>query len=351
MDYIAIQCAVRSAYVDWHTGLDGGTFPPIGPADSGWSAVALQQGDARACELTSAPDNPLPPLCFTVSDAPERARFQIDNGGFMNQIRVVHLTEAIPSGELPLAPQRRELGCLTIDPTRDGAWIAARQEARRDNQVLQSGSLAARLHHGSIALSIGEVPLSQFLHLHVQFRTADLWTASPSLQWEDTRRTEGRVNAAGHSLHLPCVLRWSMEATDGDAIAFKVTLDTTDTMDLNECNLSLCLNTTYDRWQTPHESAAFGPLTETAQRWSHANQQFLAGTSITAFANEHPEITLSLTESIGTTIPAALQSDIKHPAHVIQLLATPKAVSPFTLAPGTYTLFHGVVAMGSDVIP
>ena len=346
LEYIAIQCAVRSAYIQWHTGLDGGDFPVIGPADSGWSAVALQQGDARACELTSAPDNPLPPLCFTMTDAPERARFQIDNGDFMNQVRVVHLTEAIPSGESPLPPQRRDLGCLSIDPNRDEAWLTTKQAARRDEQVLRSGSLVGRLHQGSVALSQRDVALSQFLHLHVQFRTADLWTASPSLQWEDTQRAKGHVFATGHSLHLPCALRWSMEATGDDALGFTVSLETSETVDLNECNLSLCLNPAYDQWQTAHESAAFGPMTETAQRWSHANQQFLAGVSLSAHGKDLPQINLSVSESIGATIPAALQSDVNHPAHIIQLLATPEAASAFTLAPGTHILFRGQVTLG-----
>ncbi len=345
LSYVAIQCALRTSYEHWQSGTDVGPFPEIGPADRSWRAVALQLGASRACELLGDGESDLPPLCFSVADTPARARFQLDNADYMTQARLVHLSDVIPSGDNPLPPARRNLGTVIVDPTRSVAETKSRHEQRLGARDLQTGRLSARLQGGAIALERNGTALTRFLHLHVQLRTGALWTSGQALHWQETERHGQELRATGDSLRMPCSLIWTLAPVDDTGYRFTVTLVAREDFELNECNISLCLGPEYGHWECAHESGDFGAFTESTERWAHANRCYEAGTFIRATAEGLPTITMTLDRSVGRAIPAALQTDQGHAAHVLQLISSPGEAHAFALAPGAHCLFSGTVTV------
>jgi len=351
LDYVAIQCFLTTAYTEWHGGDGEGVFPPIGPEHPQWSTVAPPRRNVWHYELAGAEASGVPPLCFSVTDAPEGARLQIDNGDYMNQARIVHLTEAIPTGENPLPPRRRELGTVTIDPTADAGALAQTQARRKEARHLVSGALGARLHDGYIALETEGHALTDFLHLHFQLRAGGLWIMSHDLVWDLPRNEGGRLSATGRAQRLPCALTWTLCGAEAGALDLQIVLEAQEAFSLAEYNLSLCLGANYDVWNTEEESGTFGPAAGAADEWVHGNRSYTAGTTISARGEGCPTLTLTAREMAGTVFPTAIRTGARHEGRVLQLLCSPGQAPGFSFAAGRQTLFDGTISLGPESAP
>ncbi|MCF6287407.1 MAG: ABC transporter ATP-binding protein, partial [Candidatus Hydrogenedentes bacterium] len=163
LSYAAIQCFTKTSYTRWHGGAASGTFPTITADDHRWSVVAQPRQNVWACELTGDESSDMPPLCFAVDEAHSQARFQINNTDYMAQARLVHLTEAIPSGNNPLPPKRRHLGSLRIDPSQTAEQLAETKAQRSIARQLKTDRFVARLHDGFIEITLHEqAPTTSF---------------------------------------------------------------------------------------------------------------------------------------------------------------------------------------------
>lgn len=341
LSYVALQCFLRSAYTTWYAGTQRGAFPPIAPQDHQWSTVATVPRNTASCAVQASADGALPPLLIEMDDTHECARFQLDNTDYMAQARIVHLTEAIPTGAVPLPPGRRTLGTLVLDPTCDDAALRQVQRAQEAAERIESGPLMAQYRGGALALSAHEQLLTDTLHLHAQLRCGALWMLGTDFTWDVTRETDDTLVITGRSARLAGSLCWEVTAATPHHLGLVLTLHNEERLSLSEYNLSLCLEAGYNAWQSAEASGVFGDAGALGTGWTHLNPTYEAGPYISATGPERPKITLHADESLGTVFPTAIRTDTAQDGRVVQLLCSPGRAGAFALEPGAHVLFSG----------
>ncbi len=348
LSYVALQVFAVSSYAQWHAGSRSGAFPPIGPENHQWSTVLTLPPSEGTCELAGDGDSDLPPLCFSLEGDTSGARFQLDNSDYMGQARIIHLTEAIPTGANPLPPEKRHLGTLTMDPTQDPQGLEKLRTQRRDAQRLDLASISAILHDGQVQLLGDGIPLTDGLHCHLQLRTGDLWVLGHDFSWAVTAKQDDTLTATGRVQRIPCAIAWTVSAIAADTLELQLELTADQELELTEYNLSLCLATAYDEWATPSESGHFGNATKTGRGWTHLNSAYTEGTSIVAQGKDVPTLTLTASEHLGNAYPTAIRTDTDQDLRVLQLLCNPGQQRAFALGTGAHTLFRATLHVGSQ---
>jgi ABC-type polysaccharide/polyol phosphate transport system ATPase subunit len=351
LSYVAVQCFLPLSYTRWYAGDDSGEFPSIAQEDRRWTAVARCESDDANCILCGEDETETPAVGFTVTKNQSGACFQIDNTNFMDQSRVVHLTETMSGGRRTLSPGQQRVGRVHINPMLTNADVAARYDALQTSQVLSAGGLGAEMKNGFVELNSGGHPLTHFMHLHVQLHVGDLWIMSHDLDWSPVERTRNCQLATGRSQRFPCSLTWSLEEDGQNAFRLQVSLETREELEIREYNVSVCLGADYTCWETKDESGNFGAPGNPDSGWSHLNSAYAEGHEIVAQADVGPPVTLKAERMLGTTIPTAIRTDADQDSRVLQLLSSPGQQGTFTLTTGTHVLFLGRLSTTPETTP
>lgn len=342
ISYVALQCFVRTTFTRWQSGAAYGALPPITPEHHQWAPIATVRHGLGACELYCEGSGQSP-LCFALEDDAGRGRFELSNTDYLTQARIVHLTEAIPSGETPLPPGERTLGTLLVDPTADESALEVRHARARARRETAVPPVHCALHDGFMAINYQEIPVTGGAHCHFQFRVGDIWLMSHSLLWDEPEIADEARVATGTSQRLPCTATWNVTA-DGTGIDIELLVRADDDFELAEYNVSLGLAPGFNVWKTPTEAGRFDETPRSEANWTHLNRDFTTGNAIQAQGLGLPIVALNVEQALGDVIPTAIRTG-DNDQGVLQLLVNPGRANAFTLRRGTHSLFRGRVAL------
>jgi len=334
-----------AAYTQFHADLSG-SFPDIVSGSRNWTSIIQNAPTCR--ETIAMPDvsTTLPPAVVRIEPANERFTLQWWNTDYMLGCRALEVGAYLPRSEAAFAKGRHELFTLEFDLSLARADGLARVEAREAERSVTSGQASALMHMGMIRISQGPRLLTSSVHLHTQFKIANLWNMSPYIQWGAAQRQGRCVCATGDSTRYPFRQHWEMEPAAG-GFEFRVWLEALEDIEVQEYNVSIGLDPAYDRWETPVEQGVFPEFDMRQTNWRHLNHDYSHVPYARALGNGLPTITLDAAASDRPFQMTAINTGYHQRTRVLQAMYVAGADGCLSFSKGRHLCFRGHIRVGA----
>ena len=334
-----------AAYTQFHADLSG-TFPDIVPGGRNWTSVIWNAPTCRETIVMPDISSGLPPAVVRIEPSNDHFTLQWWNTDYIVGSRVLDAAEYLPRDEAVFAKGRHDLFTLEFDLGLPREEAMARAQAREAERTVTSGPASALMHMGMIRLSHGPRLLTASVHLHTQFKIANLWNMSPYIQWGAARRNGNCVCATGYSTRYPFRQHWEMEPAAG-GFELRVWLEALEEIEVQEYNISIGLDPAYDHWETPVEQGVFPEFEACLLDWRHLNHDHTHATYARALGNGLPPVTLDAAASDRPFQMAAINTGYHQRTRVLQAMHVAGADGCLSFKKGRHLCFRGHIRVGA----
>lgn len=344
LETVSMRSFWPAAYRRFYADLSG-TFPDILPGGRNWTSVIQNAPTCR--ETIAMPEETagLPPAVIQMEPRNEHFALQWWNTDYVVGCRVLEAAAHLPRSEAVFAKGRHELFRLEFDLGRTAAEAVARAEANAAERSLRIGPATALMHMGEIRLSHGERLLTSSVHLHTQFKIANLWNMSPYIHWGAAHRRGDCVCATGYSTRYPFRQHWEMEPADG-GFELRVWLEALDDIEVQEYNVSIGLDPAYDQWETPLEKGVFPEFDVCQTDWRHLNNDHGHAAFARALGEGLPPVTLDAAACETPFQMAAINTGYHQRTRVLQAMHVADAGGSLKFGKGRHLCFRGHIRVG-----
>lgn len=346
IEFFGAHLLLPSTYSEWCVGEKNGQFPDILPGDLDWVNISPPAAGVDQVTLVPKADTLLPALELRCESGAYPLAPRLDNTEYMTGARLAAAQANVPASSPPLEGTV-DLFALTLDLARDRATAAEALAEQRAAGCIESPRMRAEVQGGALRLCAGDTPITSGLHVHLQLKVQGMWCLSQSLVWSAARRDGDVVRVTGESLRFPFRLCYTLQP-EADGLAIAVHLEATTALQVEEYNFSMALQPGYRGWKTEQESGSFPDFDPAQTEWHHLNDNYAAGTKISAAGPELPSITLCAADESPQFHMSAVQTPADQQSRVLQAIAVPERNSHFSFAPGEHLLFTGHIRVGSE---
>jgi hypothetical protein len=339
LDVIEMQLLLPSAYQRWYYGELSGAFPDIRPNDLTWTSVVPPDIACRDVTVLPSPDALVPPVQVTLDASQTYFRLEWLNSDYVLGSRVLNAGARLPQNASSLSPGRHELMMLTLNLGMSTEEATAHAQTPKEFRFVSVGAVTAVFETGFVRIHYEGRELTSFVHLYTSMLIGNLWNGSHDLHWSRPVRTGNRITSSGESRRFRFIQHWELEPTE-DGMAFRVTLEAPEPLEVHECHTSIALSPEYSHWETALESGEFAPFDPALDDWRHMNRNYAPGTWVRASSPSLPTVTFEVTGSQPVVRMTALNTGALDRARVLQALRTPDA-GALHFAPGRHPYFEG----------
>jgi ABC-type polysaccharide/polyol phosphate transport system ATPase subunit len=331
-------------YTHWMYGADAGLFPEILPEDTEVSLVVSPELGVHEAAAFPEEGSALPPVLVELGNQNVHIAARWSNTEYTTGSRVLQVGARIPDMERPVPKGSKEFMALTVHLGMSRQECETRMRQHAERQTLHLGDWAAEFERGALKLRYKGVPITSSVHGYSSLLVGGLWNDSTNLRWEATSREGDAFVAEGASRRHPFKQEWRV-IPHTDSFVIEMWIEATETLAVDEYQMSVVLRPEYSEWKTQHEAGTFPDIQADARDWIHLNRDYTPDTSITALSSSLPSVTLQARMEGTPFRMTAINTDAAHNCRVLQALRIPER-GQIHFEPGKHLYFRGSVVVG-----
>ncbi|MFH2145975.1 MAG: ATP-binding cassette domain-containing protein [Candidatus Omnitrophota bacterium] len=253
-----VNMMLRADYREWFSLAEQGEFSPITSNSSNWRPY-LGEGEARRCvgvrEARDAQGQCLPTVIFEQENSSGKRTAQILNSDYLCPARVLQYKTFCRSNYAKTAATQVNLfqGKIVVGVPDIGQYL----DNIEYNYILQSGDLKLKWRAGQVILSRQGKVLTKANHASTLLRAGNQQHFSTIAEWVSKKQSENKIVAAGTWPGVPLVEHWEMELKDGCFFIWKIWVEVTAEVSIQEAYARFSFCEQYKSYRTSYGAGKF----------------------------------------------------------------------------------------------
>jgi len=217
--------------------------------------------DIRIIGTVAEPARPdRPSVLFQAEQLAQRVALHVINSSYVFNSRALQVLELRPEDQERLPLGRELFVSARIHVGEPGELTRKRLREAHSDRILEKGDIAAVFHKGRLRLFFKDKEITKGLCGFASIRSGDLWDAPVRGGWKVERVSGVELRAIAKMPRLPARQIWIVRGLEDGTIDWKIHLDVTGPLEIQEVDVGLMLEPEYDQWATSHETGVFTPI-------------------------------------------------------------------------------------------